>query len=117
MASSASLVRAQFGSADAIDDEWLFEGRKRRAAEGAERVGSKKKRRTLKVEDVQAEMEEPFLLLHTTSRQQRELSQTLQHTASEWDKIRLKKTHFVEWAPTHEDEETPTFALFLEASM
>lgn len=56
MASSASLVRAQFGSADAIDDEWLFEGRKRRAAEGAERVGSKKKRRTLKVEDVQAEM-------------------------------------------------------------
>ena len=56
MASSASLVRAQFGSADAIDDEWLFEGRKKRAAEGAERMGSKKKRRKLKVEDVQAEM-------------------------------------------------------------
>jgi len=56
MAGSASLVRAQFGSADAIDDEWLFEGRKRRAAEGAERMGSKKKRRKLKVEDVQAEM-------------------------------------------------------------
>lgn len=59
---SASLLR----SADAIDDEWLLEGqgRKRRIAEGTERVGSKKKKRKLKVEDVRAEMVSSKFAIH-----------------------------------------------------